>query len=203
MAYTYGTGAYGAGLYSAAESATNTKISCWSFSIDGHPLVFVNLGIQGTYVLDVSTGLWSSWSYDNTVGLQVVDGQEFDEFYLTHPRTGAKIYTFDPNEIDDTNGEFFTSVTGGIPARRRETIPVYSVYAAVNRTAETDRVVSLFYSDDNGATWNLHGTVTPSTGTYELSWRGLGAIRSPGRIFELRDTGALASIDGLEMEGPA
>jgi hypothetical protein len=35
-----------------------------------------------------------------------------------------------------------------------------------------------------------------------LSWYSLGQIQAPGRLFRITDDGAVARIDGMEMNDP-
>lgn len=200
MAFTYSSGVYGGGLYSAIGSPSSTEISTWSFSIDGHPFVLVKTGEQGTLIYDMSTQEWASWNLEGNIGLGFRDGETYEEFYLMGSPEDNKIYTFDLSETDDENGSFTSIVTGGLPMRSRKTQECFSVYAAGDRSDTDGRVLSLFTSDDGGRDWFFHGNVVLSGNDSEAGWRSLGLIRSPGRMFELQDTGVYASIQGLDME---
>jgi hypothetical protein len=64
--------------------------------------------------------------------------------------------------------------------------------------------VRLEISDDAGATFDDMGSVgiTDSANYPELAWYSLGQIEAPGRLFKITDDGAIARIDGLEMNDP-
>lgn len=198
MSATYGD-MFGAGLYSSADLPENTKLTCWSFSIDGHPFVFVNLGTQGTLVYDFSTGQWSFWATEGDVGLGFQDGSPYDEFYLMGDKASNTIYTFDPNDQKDDDVDFTTYVTGGIPIRNRQTTKCNAVYLSGQQAEGTGGTVTLFTSDDDGASWVNHGDITVSANPQEIGWRSLGLMRAPGRIFLIRDEGVFSSIDTLTM----
>jgi hypothetical protein len=70
--------------------------------------------------------------------------------------------------------------------------------------AYTDAGVMLEISDDAGVTFDDMGTVTVTAGdtSPELSWYSLGQITAPGRLFRITDDGAIARIDGMEMNDP-
>lgn len=201
MSYRFSEGVYGGGLYEAIGQPSETKITTWSFSIDGHPFAFIKVGDQGTLIYDMSTGQWSSWNIEGSIGLGFDDGESFAEFYLMGSEEDGKIYTFDFNQLDDEAGGFTTILTGGVTTRMREAQPCFSVYAAGNRSTADDRSISLLTSDDGGYSWRSHGSLNVSEVNGEASWRSLGVIKSPGRMFEIQDTGVFSSIDSLDMPG--
>jgi hypothetical protein len=61
--------------------------------------------------------------------------------------------------------------------------------------------VNLSISDDAGVTFDDMGNIVVNMGADypELSWYSLGQITAPGRLFKITDDGAIARIDGLEM----
>jgi hypothetical protein len=61
--------------------------------------------------------------------------------------------------------------------------------------------LTLYTSDDAGKTYDDHGLVTVEAGNFdaEISWYSLGQMTAPGRLFKIVDNGAVARIDGLEM----
>lgn len=200
MAYTYGEGVYGAGLYSAIDTPFNTEIRTFSFSIDGHPFVLIKLGTQGHLVYDHRTRQWSSWTLDDQIGLRVKDGESFAEFYLMGDPETNQIHTFDMFEQEDEDGEFTTIVRGGVSLRRRDSDPCFVVYAAGRRSPDDGKEITLLTSDDGGYNWQNHGTIEINDDD-EAVWRSIGLMRYPGRIFQIEDTGVFSSIEGLDTDG--
>jgi hypothetical protein len=62
--------------------------------------------------------------------------------------------------------------------------------------------VYLSYSDDGGHTYNSAGACLADMGDYgtRLTWRSIGSVRYPGRLFKITDTGALARLDSLDVD---
>lgn len=67
-------------------------------------------------------------------------------------------------------------------------------------TDYSDVSVTLSYSDDKGNSYVTLDPVRVSQGEYNtrLTWRSLGSMKSPGRIFRITDTRALKRIDSLD-----
>lgn len=200
------------------------KVRAWTFTLDGHDFYVLRAGEEGTLVYDVTTKQWCQWS---SLGLPVwraMIGMNWNGMSSTSIDEGASstgiagddtlglLWTIKPEQGYDENptegGDptlFVRRVTGGLPMRLRtaETCSAVFLTAALDSAqyglSATD--ITLRTSDDNGRTFVDHGTVTIEAGDYtqEISWRSLGLIRAPGKIFEISDTGATVRIDGLDM----
>lgn len=201
----------------------NRRIRAWTFSLDGHDFYVLRLDDSDTVVYDMTTGQWMRWSspgYNfwrawngmNWQGLtdqtfvdgaqsQVVAGD--DTFGLLWTIDPDKGYDDHPTQGDESPQAFTRVVVGGVPMRLRETQQVGAAYltASVGSPQITGADITLRTSDDYGKTWQDHGTITIDPGDYtqELSWRSIGLIRAPGRIFELSDDGASVRIDSLDV----
>jgi len=95
---------------------------------------------------------------------------------------------------------------GQVAIRGREVMPCYACWITsdMGDPAYVGAGVTLYTSDDAGKTFDSHGlvTVTPGENSPELSWYSLGQISAPGRLFKIVDDGAIARIDGLQMNDP-
>lgn len=196
-------------------------VRVWSFSLDGHDFYCITLGSAATLVYDLTTGAWSEWS---SPGLAVwrahkgqnwvtMDGITYADGATSNVVAGddnrGLLWTLDPTVgYDQTaNGgdpvAFRREVTGGVPGTMRETTKVNAVYltGSMAKPQLTGAGITLSTSDDNGLSWTDHGTVTVEQGNYdqEFSWRSLGLVKSPGKLFRLVDTGASVRFDNLEM----
>lgn len=200
----------------------NRKMRAWTFSLDGHDFYVVRLGENSTLVYDLTTQQWADWTSEelsfwrvntgfNWVGmgpLTMSKGAQ-SKVVVGDDSTGT-LWTLDPNiGVDEAPREerpdttFPRRVVGGVPMEMRNTLKVGAVYlsADMGTPQSIGANITLRTSDDNGKTYNNHGTITVEPGNYdqEFVWRSLGLIRSPGRIFELSDDGATVRIDGLDM----
>ncbi len=177
-----------------------------------------------TFIFDLTTGQWHQWGTLVDVGggvlenqrwnmlhgvfwqeLQGVDGQAI---YATvaSDLDGNQIYRVNPeSEVDngDTENEQYIrrEVTGGLSVRGRTFIRQFdlSLNASVGAPAAVGADVTMRFSDDNGNTWVTPPpiTLTPGAWNQDLTWRSLGVIRAPVRIFEIIDIGGLVRISGV------
>ena len=199
-----------------------SKVKAWSYFLDGHDMYVLRLGDTETLVLDVTTEQWSSWdsagqdtwraalganwanmgsaSFSNGISSNVVVGDDaYGLLWVLDPESGV-----DENPVIGSALQPYTRVvTGGLPMRERKSPRCSAVFLTVSTgQPEVDpAVINLRISDNNGATFEDCGSVTVPSGNYftEISWRSLGLIRAPGRIFEFTDTGATVRIDGADV----
>lgn len=175
------------------------------FVVDGHTFYAVRLGQQGTWVYDLSTGQWAQWS---TLGDDVWDNEYCHDWFdrvVGGDRAFPVIRTVTPNNGNDEDFlPIRRTVTGPVPWRRRDYIPVQAVRISASAGApfEAGADFQLRWTDDAGNNYTSYMTIdlTVSDFDQDLSFRGLGSIRKPGRFFEVRDTGGVVRIDGAEIE---
>jgi hypothetical protein len=203
---------------------SNRKARVWQAHIDGHGLYIIRLGELETLVYDDTTEQWYNWDSGdlsflrqhvgtNWVGMgqttfndygqhdtNIIAGDDtYGLLWLTDPTLG---YDQDPRDAEVTV-EFTRQVTGGLPIRLREASPVGAAYltASLGTPSVVAPTIRLRTSDDSGNTWVDQGSITVTDGDFnqEFSWRSLGLIKAPGRIFEITDNGGTVRIDGLDM----
>lgn len=199
------------------------ELRAWTFSLDGHNFYVLKIGMSGTLVYDTETKQWSDW---RTFGLQwwrLFTGMNWlgmsrttfgSADYSTNIVAGddatGRLYILDPTRGYDESPLAHRDdvlmqrvVTGIIPMRGREVSECYGVYVtgSLAEPAVSGAQMLLRTSDDDGETWAEHGylTVDPTNFEQEFSWRSLGRICAPGRLFEVSDDGAMQRIDGADM----
>lgn len=203
----------------------NPKVRAWTFTLDGHDFYVLRLGDDFTFVYDVYSEQWMDWSslgmpyWRVNCGINWVGGQALAALYgsdvLVGDDTHGVLYFLNPEQpYDQTPIEdapiqeryFERVVMGQVPMRGREVLPCYTVWLTTDmgRPAYDGAGVTLLTSDDAGESFDDHGLVTVTPGVYspELSWYSLGQIGAPGRLFKIVDDGAIARIDGMEMNDP-
>lgn len=203
----------------------NAKIRAWTFTLDGHDFYVLRLGDDTTLVYDVYSEQWMDWDslgyafWRPNNGINWIGGQLFAGAYGSDVVVGDDVfgllYFLDPEQpFDQTpldyapvQERYFERITmGQVPIRGREVIPCFAAWLTTDMgdPAYLGAGVTLYTSDDGGETFDDHGTVTVTSGEFnpELSWYSLGQIEAPGRLFKIVDDGAIARIDGMEMNDP-
>lgn len=209
----------------------NPKLRAWTFSLDGHDFYVLRLGSIVTLVFDVSSEQWMDWdafsqaywptfigiNWVGGTGILDTDGSSFNSNVLVGDDTLGLLYFLDPDQAwdqsfdgpaDPNQKKFFPRVLQGqVPMLGREVLPCYAVWlnTDLGSPAYVGAGVQLEISDDGGNSYDDMGTVpvtTTASPTPELSWYSLGQIQAPGRLFRITDDGAVARIDGMEMNDP-
>ena len=203
----------------------NSRLRAWTFSLDGHDFYVLRLGDTVTLVYDVYSEQWMDWDsfgedfWNVNVGMNWVGAAALADTYGSNIVVGddsrgvlwfldpEQPYDVHPDTLSPVQEQYFERIAmGQVPVRGREVLPCYVCWitADMGDPAYIGAGVTLSISDDAGETFDDMGTVTVTLGEYqpELSWYSLGQIGAPGRLFKIVDDGAIARIDGLEMNDP-
>jgi hypothetical protein len=205
-----------------ARGVTNKpKVNAWGYSLDGHDYYVLRTATLGTLVLDLVTGQWSEWdshgqlywrphvginwlgmgkaTANKLYGTNIVAGDDrLGILWMLDPTKGVD----DGVEVGDDDAPYTRTVYGLVPQTMRQTVPDGAIYLTISlgQPSLTGAGITLLISDDWGKSYRDAGTVTIEPGNFdqEISWRALGLIRSPGRIYQLSDQGAAVRINYLE-----
>lgn len=197
----------------------NPRLRAWSYTLDGHDFFVLKLGTENkTLIYDLATGEWSEWATGSDTRWRASIGLNWRSANLIPANYGSNVivgddsygalwvldadYGLDEHLLDGDPIPFEREATGQIPVKGRLGTPCFSVYlsGSTGEPAYSGAKVSLSYSDDRGQTFVDAGSIVIDTDfTQELSWRSLGQIRAPGRLFKISDDGALARIDSLDV----
>lgn len=197
------------------------KLQAWYYTLDGHDMYVLRLGTYGkTLVYDLSTGQWSWFTSEDSVRWRASCGtnwraaQGIGSAYGSNIVVGddssGTLWVLDPEKgMDDKmqgNNQvpFERIATGQLPITARQAAPIYSVNlsASFGKPDNLGNTVTLSYSDDQGNTYvTADEPMVSNEGGYdqEFTWRSLGQVRSPGRLFRITDDGAFARIDSLSV----
>jgi len=199
----------------------NPRLKSWWYTLDGHDNFILRLGTTGkTLVFDVTTGQWAWWASPDSsrwranVGMNwkssgsipgqygsnvIVGDDSYGVLWVLDPEKGADDPLFGSDETP-----FLRVATGQMITKDRNTIPVYSVdlTASSGYPYVSANTVTLEYSDDQGNTYV--SADEPQVSVQEnynqgFTWRSLGQIRYPGRLFKITDNGAFSRIDSLDV----
>lgn len=191
----------------AAEATEKFNSRSWGFNLDQHQFYVLHLGMLGTVVFDVLTSEWSQWDTQGYTGWNAEAGVEWDGDVYFGDDSQPTLWKMDPLScLDDDFRPIIRVVTGGIPAEARNTLR--SGMFVLNATREGDiddedtPYVQLSISDDGGFTFKDRDalTIDGDKNTQDFSWRSLGVIRIPGRVFKITDEGGFVTIKGANQK---
>lgn len=209
-------------LVAVKGRTADPKLRAWTFSLDGHDFYVLRLGDTATLVYDLYSEQWMDWDAFSATfwpvnsGINWVGGTGLAQSYGSNVLVGddnygllwfldpAQPYDQSPESADLQQEIFFERVIQGqVAIVGRQVLPCYACWLTTDMGAPAyvGAGVQLEISDDAGATYDDMGTVTVTTGENapEIAWYSLGQIEAPGRLFRLTDDGAVARIDGMEM----
>lgn len=216
-------------LVAARGRVANPRVRSWTFSLDGHDYYVLRLGTDVTLIYDDSTEQWVEWSaysvsywpvnigsnWVGAIGLHFPDGSSYGSNIVVGDDSIGLLYILDPEmpydesiEADDPQQQYYFPRTtmGQMPITGRQVMPCYAAWLSTDMgsPAYVGASVKLEISDDAGVTYYDAGSLVVTAGTNrpELSWYSLGQIEAPGRLFRISDDGAIARIDGMEMNDP-
>lgn len=183
----------------------------WTFTLDDHVFYVLDLGGQGTYLYDKTTGAWCKWitgdgSTTGFLGWDIVNGTQWERDRIVGgDYISTDIWEMQPAATTDCGGAFPIQhiVTGGLLKRSRvySSCEAFSLACSVGQLDTNGATVELAFSDDLGKTWTVADeTQTLAQGDYdaEITWRSLGSFNSPGRMFRVTDIGGFVRIDGAD-----
>lgn len=202
------------------------KIRVWGYTLDSHDFFVVRLGSLGkTLLYDLLSGEWYIWGSDDTnlwrayTGVNWGGAWQFTKDYGSNVVVGddgsGALYFLDPQQDYDDDvlqgnaikRPFDRELTGQVSVKvGYDDVPCYGVqlFGDIGKVSGTvdDVTVSLSYSDDRGVTYVDAEDIELDAGEYDARafWSSLGSMTAPGRLFKIKDRGALRRIDSLHME---
>jgi hypothetical protein len=181
----------------------------WAFVLDGH-VFYVLSDVSGrTLVCDLATGQWHHWFTGEDPALwNMQRGLMWRGRALAAGAAGAQVWEVDPlSTLDEETDVIHRAVTGFFPVRGRAGFRqgALRLSGSVGSPDAVDVEVRLRFSDDEGVTWSRTFVNVLRVGAFAqtISFRGLGRLRAPGRIWDVSDAGGLVRIDSVDsdMEG--
>jgi len=182
------------------------QLRAFTFNQDGHSFYVLQLGELGTIIYDQLTGKWSEWATQQYNNWKANYGITWQSGALAGSIDSNMVYDINPDYMfDERNIPIVSVITGAYPMRMRNSVTcdeimITSSVGWVPGTVNSQ--LKLRTSDDFSLTWVDRGTLDMTTATpqTEVSWRSLGLINAPGRVFELTDLGGAAKrINSMEM----
>ena len=176
----------------------------WSFVLDGHTFYVLDLGLEGTFVYDITTEQWAQFTTQGFIQWDAGNGVMWGNRIVAGDLLSNQVWEVVASVTNDQGSlDIQHTVTGGLASRSRQYHSVDNVQLAISKGQyddPTSTAVNLRFSDDGGQTWSPYFTVTLPDGQTlgSLQWSSLGAFSAPGRVFEFSDIGGPIRIDGAD-----
>jgi hypothetical protein len=178
----------------------------WAFDFDGHAFYVLDLGQEGTFAFDLTTGTWCEFATTGYDTWNMRNGTLFNGKVTAGDSINPIVWQLDPDQpLDEGWRTVAHIVTGLIDVRNRKAMrhDALRLTASVGQLGEaTGAEIRMRFSDDFGKTWTDYFTIAlvDKAYTQELAWRSLGPISAPGRVIEISDTAGPIRIDGCDAE---
>lgn len=186
------------------------RLRAWAFELDGHEMYVLRLGQFGTFIYDRTTQQWSEWNTGSDVNWDASVGGNWNDYVIAGALEDPYLWSISPEQSLDNVGvvdgdiPITRTVTGlvSLRGRGRQRCGAVRVTASVGATDIPSAQMSLSFSDDYGVTYSSPTTIQMSaTDTYQdLSFRSIGSMRAPGRVFRITDIGGATRIDDAVIE---
>lgn len=169
---------------------TSDALSQWSFRYNRHDFYVISSPLF-TLVYDITSDLWSRWDTYLLPYWVAQSGAQVNSTVYCGNVSSNKLYKLDEGVSDD--GLQVIREVAGFIGNYAKPIPCSEVVVYVNSGWSPSYIVEPFlelrWSDDLGATWSDY--VAESLGQRgdfqrSVSFRSLGLINDPGRVFEFR-----------------
>lgn len=197
---------YAAYVVWTESHGAEARTRAWTYTLDGHIFYVLDLGEEGTFEYDLTTGQWAQFQTAGYSGWNIRAGTMWgeDNRIVGGDTLYHTVWELDPDTFTDDGFRAIEHVAvGGVMTRSRVHHAVEALRIAGSLgyfTSGSDAVITLRYSDDNGKTWLTAEIQTVEQGVpLEVAWRSLGSFMAPGRVFEISDVGGMFRIDGADV----
>lgn len=176
----------------ALRGAT-TVMRSWFYSLDGHSFYILTTSV-GTFAVDLSTGSIARYTSLNRNSWRAHLGSQKDTVILAGDSETNTVWTLDADASSD-NGDVFARQVGGFISNVGEPISCDSLSLNVDvgwsPTPGVEPLLQMRFSDDQGNTWSSWKEKSLGDQGYygkDITFRSLGLIVRPGRLFQFRMT---------------
>lgn len=186
------------------DERQNYELRAFVFKLDGHGIYGVHLGVQGTWVYDTLTNEWSKFITEGYSVFNFEIGLTYDDRIIGGDNQGPELWLLDAeSQLDQGFKPIRRVVTGVVSVRSRDAVSVWGldVDATVDSYSYAEATMELSISDNGGVTYVDIATkeLTTDDNGYPISFRSLGTIRAPGRVFRIEDFGGPVTIRGASL----
>lgn len=178
------------------------EINAFQYDIDGHIFYGLHIRDRGTFVYDLTAGQWTQWKSGSLLYWNAQFALKWNEEYYAASLLDNYVVRINPDSVlDDSFRDNDFIVTARLESQSRKYLPnsEVQVFGSVGLRGGN---VDLRYSDDDGASFTSYITVTvpPNARSESVMWYDLGTVRSPGRVYELRDFGTMRRVQTIKAK---
>jgi len=182
-----------------------TSLSAFDFGWQGHEFYALEIGGEGTFLYDLSSGEWSERTTYGATVWAAKCALQIDELVLIGGLSGGAIYQLDADALDDAGSPLIRAFTCAVPSQVPERVSNLLLNCSVGNAA-SEPTISLRWSDDQGVTFaEWREASLGAVGEYRkrVCWRALGMMDFPGRIYEFRVSDPVAlRVSGADYNAP-
>jgi hypothetical protein len=186
-----------------ADTPDGSRLTAWTFILDGHRFYVLPLGEEGTWAFDTTTHEWCQFQTQGFNGINFNYGTMWGVRIIGGDTTNQTVLELDPDQsLDDGFRPVEHIVTGGVATRGRHAIGVanFTLTASTGDDQSITMPISLSFSDDNGVTYSKEFDLPlTNIGSQSLIWNSLGSFAAPGRVFRLTDYAGPVRLDGADV----
>lgn len=195
-------------VWGTTPPGDENRSRAWCFTLDGHLFYVLDLGQEGTYLYDMSTGQWCQFRTEGFLGWNMRVGTTWQapNRVVAGDTLYGYVWELSPTDLLDEEFRPIEHIaTGGIMTRSRVYVGVEAVRIAASigqvQDSENGILTKMKFSDDAGKTWSDDFVVQITEGDFdnEIAYRSLGSFMAPGRVFEFSDLGGMLRIDGADL----
>ena len=180
------------------------NLRTFGFTFDGHPFYAIHLGLNGTWLYDSRNDQWSEWVTQGYTTWNFEYAIEYDQRIIGGDNQNSILWELDPaSYLDEGFKPQQRKATGVVSLRSRDAVPVWAldVDATVDSYDGSVATMTLKISDNGGNTFNTISTktLTADSNGFPISFRSLGTMRAPGRVYNIEDEGGPVTIRGASL----
>lgn len=192
--------------YGIAERiARASSLSAFGFGWQGHEFYALEIGGEGTFLYDLSSGEWSERTSYGATLWSVSCAVQVDELVLLGGLAGGAVYQLDADALDDDGDPLVRVFTCAVPCQAAERVGNLVLNCSVGNAA-TEPTIAMRWSDDQGvsfAEWRYESLGAQGEYRRRVSWRALGMMDFPGRVYEFRVSDPVAlRVSGADYNAP-
>lgn len=183
------------------------SLRAWTFTLDGHPMYVLHLGVLGTYIYDMFSERWSQWGTEGYIGWNAEQGIPWNGRIIAGDSQDGTIWQVDTDTQLDMGFKPIRHISTaiiGVSGTQFASLDKINIVASVGYTIGADPLMAVRISDDYGRTWteltDVDVTLLNGDYTQQLSFRSLGTFGNPGRVIEVNDFGGPVRIDYATMD---
>lgn len=165
----------------------------WYYSLDGHAFYILTTSV-GTFVCDLSTGSVARYNSFGRTAWRAHLGAQRNSTILAGDSESNTVWTVDPAASND-NGEVVTREVTGFISNVGEPVGCDSLSLCVDAgwspRPDFEPILQIRFSDDQGnlwSSWKEKGLGLQGWYSKDITFRSLGLVVRPGRIFQFRMT---------------